>query len=285
LERDWGRLVNMRVRDAFIAQEGCVLLSADYSQIEVRMMAHFSNDRSLCAILNKAGDVFRGIGALWQGCAEADVNDEQRQQAKGLCYGILYGQGARGIAAKLGVPACDGFKMVNGFYQTFSGLKPFMKELIREVEDQGYVETLLGRRRYLPAINFDDAAKRAQAARQAVNSLCQASAADLIKLAMINIHRRLMEGPRTRVHASSNSGAQSSAKSAEFVSPAGQPLEPLAPRVRLVLQIHDELVYEVPVEELDEVTRIVRECMESTVRLRVPVLVNVKSGPRWGCLA
>ncbi|GIL88385.1 hypothetical protein Vretifemale_16356, partial [Volvox reticuliferus] len=256
-----GRTVTMRfnLRNAFVAPPGRVILTADYKQIELRLMAHFSNDTALCELLrNPNQDPFTLLAAEWKRVPVQQVTPEVRVQAKRLAYGMLYGMGTSTLAMELGVSLHEAAELSDNFRRAIPGVDRWTKEVVEECRNCGYIVTLLGRRRYFPRINERSSkearSQRAQSERQAVNSVCQGSAADLVKAAMITLTRRL--------------------------AAAGW-----AGRARLVLMVHDELVLEVETVFLAAVATLVREVLEGEVRLRVPTPVKLSTGPSWGQLA
>eukprot|EP00271_Cylindrocystis_brebissonii_P017613 TRINITY_DN4641_c0_g1_i8.p1 TRINITY_DN4641_c0_g1~~TRINITY_DN4641_c0_g1_i8.p1 ORF type:complete len:354 (-),score=48.10 TRINITY_DN4641_c0_g1_i8:223-1284(-) len=249
--------LSVMVRDAFIAAPGHTLVSADYSQVELRLTAHVSEDVKLINVLLTAGvsgDTFRLIGASFLHKAPEDVTAEERQLVKRLCYGILYGQGKQALAGVLKKDLKEAERVMQAFLGHFPSLKRFIDASKSKARQYGYVKTLWGRRRPLPEINSRNPEKRAQAERQAVNTLIQGSAADIIKLAMIHAVKLLEE--------------------------EGTPAE----HIHLLMEIHDELVFEVPEWRVHEFAPRVKALMEGVATLRVPLLVNVKAGKRWGNL-
>jgi len=261
------------IRNAFHACQTCTFITADYSQVEVRIMAHFSKEPTMVRLLCEGQDVFRGIAATWLKCKPEVVTSEQRNDAKQVCYSILYGQGARSLSNHLnGASSETASGMIRSFYAAFPELKKFTDSVVAQCRKVGYIETICGRRRFLPDIKSQDGSKRGAAERQAVNTLCQGSAADLIKCAMISIRERLLRDfpPAPINHAL-----------------VGQvDLTPIPP-VRLVLQVHDELMFEVPDRDpvaLQAVVAAIRTEMEAAFQLRVPLKVHMQQGPRWGSM-
>ncbi|EFN55218.1 hypothetical protein CHLNCDRAFT_52598 [Chlorella variabilis] len=275
------RTANLRA--AFVAPPGCVLLSADYRQIEFRLMAHFSGDPGLARVFSEDGaDPFRLLAAQWLGAPQEQarprgwlgrgrrgVTQQQRDHAKQLTYGLLYGMGAAKLADELGCSVAEARTAQEKFRASMPGIEAWQARVVAECRRLGYVETLAGRRRYLPNINCRDGRKRAAAERQAKNTVCQGSAADLAKAAMVAIHTRLAAW--LALGSGGNCGCGG--------GPGG------GPAARLVLQIHDEFLLEVAEPLLEPVARLVRDCMEglaSGVRLRVPLRVRLAAGPSWG---
>ena len=269
----WPQSFVVCIRNAFHACRTCTFITADYSQVEVRIMAHFSKEPTMVRLLCEGQDVFRGIAATWLKCKPEVVTSEQRNDAKQVCYSILYGQGARSLSNQLnGASSETASGMIRSFYAAFPELKKFTDSVVAQCRKVGYIETICGRRRFLPDIKSQDGSKRGAAERQAVNTLCQGSAADLIKCAMISIRERLLRDfpPAPIDHAL-----------------VGQvDLTPIPP-VRLVLQVHDELMFEVPDRDpvaLQAVVAAIRTEMEAAFQLRVPLKVHMQQGPRWGSM-
>jgi DNA polymerase-1 len=234
-----------RIRAAFVAAPGCRLLSADYSQIELRVLAHLAEDPVLLEAFARDEDIHARTAAE----VFADLRPaEGRRLAKVINYGIVYGMGPGRAARELGVPVAEAESYIAGYFARYSGVRRFVDETIAAARERGYVTTVLGRRRYLPELGARDPAVRQFAERAATNTPIQGSAADLIKLAMLEVSRRL----RT----------------------AGL-------RAQMLLQVHDELVLEAPEAEVGEVAALVREAMEGVWPLRVPLRVDVHSGANW----
>jgi DNA polymerase-1 len=238
-----------RIRRAFVTEPGWRLLSADYSQIELRILAHVSGDPALVEAYRTGRDVHARTAAEVFGVAEDAVTDEQRRQAKVVNFGVIYGMGAVGLARQLGVERAVASRWIDAYFRRYAGVREFLDRTLEETRRTGYVRTILGRRRPLPDIKAGDPALRAAAERMAVNAPVQGSAADLIKVAMIRVDREL-----------SRSGL----------------------RGRMLLQVHDELLFEAPEGEVPALTRLVVEGMERAMDLAVPLKVEVSSGPTWG---
>ena len=235
------------VRRAFIAPPGARLLSADYSQIELRVLAHLAEDEYLCAAFRKGADIHRATAARVAGIPEEDVSAEMRGRAKTVNFGVIYGMGPQRLAAELGIPLRDAAGFIEEYFAKLPGVKRYIDGCIAAARTAGYAQTLLGRRRYLPDLHSTHARLRAAAERMALNSTVQGSAADLIKLAMIRLDKAL------RAH----------------------------PGARLLLQVHDELLLEVPASRAEAIAQEVRGEMEGILELRVPLRVSVGLGKDW----
>jgi len=238
----------VRIREAFVPSEGRRLLSADYSQVELRIVAHYSGDESLIDAFAREEDVHRRTAAEVAGIEPAQVTDDQRARAKAINFGIIYGSSAFGIANQLGIAQAEAQQTIDRYFERYRGVRRFLDETVAEARAQGFVRTLLGRRRYLPDLNSRNRGLRQAAERMAVNTVIQGTAADLIKKAMVEV--------------------------AEAIADAG-----LA--ARMILQVHDELVFEAPEAELDALGRLVKSRMESVYALQVPLRADVGSGRNW----
>ncbi|MDR1505967.1 MAG: DNA polymerase I [Treponema sp.] len=238
-----------RIREAFIAKPGCLLVSADYSQIELVVLTHLSQDPNLMDSLVKGKDVHAKTAALIFGLDEDAVPADKRRIAKTINFGVMYGMSAFRLSGELGISRGEAAAFIQAYFSMYSGVRNFMETLIKRTEETGFVSTILGRRRYIQAINSANKTEKAAAERVAVNTPIQGSAADIVKTAMLNLDKKL-----------------SAVKS----------------RARLLLQVHDELILECPKEAADETAALVREQMENAVRLSVPLRVNVETGRRWG---
>ncbi len=263
------------MRNVFVAFPGGVFLAADYSQLELRILAHVSGDKKLQSFLNKEGDVFKMIAGEWLGVPPSEVSSKQRQEAKQVCYGMVYGIGAKALGKQLDISADDAAQFMESFKSKYPTMKKFLSKTVRDCRENGYVTTLLGRKRFLPSIHSSNVHARSQAERQAVNTAIQGSAADLVKTAMVNIDQRLDE-VFSRSHLPLAEHVHETPRgSCTLTPPSG---------AYLVLQLHDELLYEVCETDLDQVTGIVQHEMENALRLSVQFPVKVKVGPSWGRL-
>ena len=237
-----------KIRKAFIGENGNFIMSADYSQIELRILAHLSKDPELIAAFEKDRDVHSHTASLVFGVAEKEVTPEMRVNAKTVNFGIIYGISAFGLSKSLGIDPGSAQQFIDSYFERYPRVKVYMEDKIEEARSAGYVTTLFNRRRYIPEIKIGGMREQQQAERIAINTPVQGSAADLIKIAMINIHRAMKK----------------------------KNLKSL-----MTLQVHDELVFEVPMDELDKMKKLVKEEMEGAVKLLVPIKVSVKYGKNW----
>jgi DNA polymerase-1 len=237
------------IRSAFLpGRADWLLLSADYSQIELRVLAHFSRDEALCAAFERGEDIHTQVAAQVFGVSDAEVNAEMRRRAKAVNFGVLYGQSAFGLAKSLGIEQDEAATFIAAYFQRYPGVDRFLAEILEACRANGYVKTILGRRRAIRGVRTGGHGQRNLPERTAINTVIQGSAADLIKLAMLAVHRSLAK-------------------------------QNLASR--LLLQIHDELLFEAPAEELDTLGELVRDEMTGVASLAVPLVVDVKSGCNW----
>jgi DNA polymerase-1 len=236
------------IRKGFVPGPGCRFVVADYSQIELRLMAHLSEDPAFIEAFRSGGDIHRQTAALIFGLPPDAVTPEMRARAKTINFGTIYGQGAFALARQLGITQEEGKLFISQYFERFAGVRAYLDLQVRLAREHGFVETLFGRRRYIPEINDKNFNLRSFAERTAQNSPLQGSAADLIKIAMIRIHNALRE--------------------------AGL-------GTRLLLQVHDELVLEAPEAEVEEAAILVRQHMEGAATLKVPLVVDVGIGPNW----
>ena len=237
-----------RIREGFIPSEGCLLLAADYSQVELRILAHMADEPALKEAFARGEDIHRRTASEVLGLFPEMVTDEQRRQAKAINFGVIYGMSAFGLAKQLGISRREAQTFIDTYFERYPGIRTFMDSCIAEAREKMYVTTLLGRRCAIPEINSKNGAVRGYAERNAINYPVQGSAADIIKVAMVRIaHRLVREGLETR----------------------------------MLLQVHDELVFDVPEGELENVTALVTEEMEGAVDVSVPLLVEVGHGHNW----
>ena len=265
------------MRTAFVPSDGGILIAADYSQLELRIISHLSKDLRLLSILNNDGDVFRMIAAEINQCSADHVTEQQRQHTKAICYGIIYGIGAKALSEKLEVSENEASVFMEKFKNRFSGIKDFVRRTIEIVRSNGYVLTMNGRRRYFSTINARSMHARGQAERQAVNTIVQGSAADLVKNAMINIDREIDCEFPIRKH--DNSWKMHDLGSRRRVNDES---DKCYQRPKLVLQLHDELMYECHLSDKDRLIEIVKREMEQAMKLVVRLPVKVKAGNSWG---
>ncbi|KAF5207303.1 Dna polymerase i [Thalictrum thalictroides] len=260
----------VNAREFFIpTQENWLLLTADYSQIELRLMAHFSKDSSLIELLSKpSGDVFKMIAARWTGQHESTVSPQERDQTKRLVYGILYGMGSNTLAEQLQCSSDEAARKIQSFKSSFPGVASWLHDAVAFCRQKGYIETLMGRKRFLSKIKLGNSKEKGKAQRQAVNSICQGSSADIIKIAMISIHSVIVEG----------------FEKSDLSSKYGTHFSMLKGHCRLLLQVHDELVLEVNPSMLREAGLLLQSSMENAVSLLVPLHVKLKVGKTWGSL-
>jgi DNA polymerase-1 len=237
-----------RIRQAFVAPPGCKLLAADYSQIELRIMAHLSGDERLLAAFAHGADIHRATAAEVFGMTLDAVTDEQRRSAKAINFGLIYGMSAFGLARQLGIERGAAQAYVDRYFARYPGVKAYMDRIRAEAHDRGYVETVFGRRLYLPEINSRNTQRRQYAERTAINAPMQGTAADIIKRAMIRVDRWLQS--------------------------SGVP-------ARIIMQVHDELVLEVADAAVEEVGAAVREHMAGAASLHVPLIVDTGVGENW----
>ena len=231
------------IREAFVADEGCVFLVADYSQIELRILAHLSNDPGLVDAFERDFDIHAATAARINSIDPDKVTADQRRTAKMINFGLLYGMEAYGLSQRLEIPREEAQQHIDTYFAQFSDVRDFLKGLVDDARSDGYTTTILGRRRYLPELASSNFRDRQAGERMALNAPIQGSAADVIKKAMIELDPQL-----GAFHA------------------------------QMLLQIHDELVIEVPVEHLSDVAAVTRNVMEGVVQLRVPLRVDVASG-------
>ncbi|MCX7765510.1 MAG: DNA polymerase I [Candidatus Sumerlaeia bacterium] len=241
--------IGKEIRRGFIpSYEDWILLSADYSQIDLRMLAHLSRDSELVNAFKNGRDIHCTTASKIFGVSEDAVTEEMRQQAKVINFGIIYGMGAPRLMKELKVSKNQAEKFISDYFNAYSGVKKWIEQVLVEARKSGYVTTVLNRRRYLPDINSPNPAMRSAAERIAINTPVQGSSADLIKRAMLAIHRRLQQANL---------------------------------RARMIIQIHDELIFDLPESELETVMQVVKEEMEQALELAVPLTATLKWGKSW----
>jgi DNA polymerase-1 len=237
------------IRKAFIPRDkGHVLLAADYSQIELRIIAALSKDKTMIEAFHSKYDIHTATASKVFHVPMDEVTREQRGAAKAVNFGIIYGQSAFGLSQSLNISRTEAKSYIDSYFEQFSALKAYMDKVVHEAREMGYVETIMKRRRYLPDINSANAVVRGFAERNAVNAPIQGSAADIIKMAMIKVR-----------HTMKNHHLKS----------------------KMILQVHDELVFDVPHDEVDVMKKLVEECMEHAVEVGVPIEVQVEVGDNW----
>ena len=236
-----------RIRQAFIAREGFTVVAADYSQIELRIMAHLSQDQGLINAFTQGKDIHRSTAAEIFGVALDEVTSEQRRNAKAINFGLIYGMSAFGLSRQLGIGRADAQSYMDLYFKRYPGVQTFMHDIREKAKAQGYVETLFGRRLYLPDINSSNGMRRKAAERVAINAPMQGTAADIIKRAMIQLDQKLQNDPD----------------------------------IAMIMQVHDELVFEVRSEKVAFYSELIRTQMESAADLVVPLIVEVGQGTNW----
>jgi DNA polymerase-1 len=241
-------LEGKRIRQAFIVPEGCRMITADYSQIELRVLAHLSEDKTLLAAFASGEDIHSRTASNIFGVFPEMVNESMRRQAKVINFGVLYGMSAFGLAKELDISQKLAQAYIDEYFRKYDGVRAYLDMILNQARKNGYVSTILNRRRYLPEINAENSNVRQFAERMAINTPIQGTAADLIKMAMIHIARRIKE-------------------------------EKLA--TRMIMQVHDELVFEVPDGEKETVMTLVKQEMEGIIALRVPLKVVIGCGMNW----
>jgi DNA polymerase-1 len=237
-----------KIRQAFIAAPGYKIVAADYSQIELRIMAHLSGDAGLLAAFSQGVDVHSATAAEVFDVPLGSVTNDLRRSAKAINFGLIYGMSAFGLAKQLGLPRDKAQAYINLYFERYPGVKQYMDDIREQAKQNGYVETLFGRRLYLPDINARNAAQRQYAERTAINAPMQGTAADIIKLAMLACDQWL-----------NDSGVDA----------------------KMIMQVHDELVFEVAESQLESCMTKIREIMSNAAELHVPLLVEVGVGENW----
>jgi DNA polymerase-1 len=238
-----------QVRQAFIAPAGTSLLCGDYSQIDLRALAHLSGDENLVKSFKDNEDIHATTASLLFGVEKRQITKDQRRFAKTINFGVIYGMSDYGLEQATEFSREEAGKFIKAYFEKYPGVRKYLDETKEKARRDGYVETLLGRRRYIPDINSSNRQVRESAERMAINMPVQGTSADIIKVAMINLYRIM----------------------------ADQKL-----KSKMLLQVHDELVFEVPDDEMETMCRLVPQVMESAVELSVPLKVDTKTGRNWG---
>jgi DNA polymerase-1 len=237
-----------RIREAFVPDKNNILISADYSQIELRIMAHLSKDKNLTNAFNKGLDVHSATAAEVFGVDLDDVTQDQRRSAKAINFGLMYGMSAFGLTRQLDIPRAEAQKYLDTYFERYTGVKDYMANTKAQAKEDMFVETLMGRRLYLNEINAANGLRRQAAERAAINAPLQGSAADIIKKAMIDIDIFLNKE---------------------------------MPEVKMIMQVHDELIFETPKKNSEEVLSIIKNMMEKAVELDIPLIVEAAIGTNW----
>ena len=240
-----------RIREAFVPDDGWWLISADYSQIELRILAHLSGDTTLIEAFQRGEDIHARTASEIFGLAPDKITSEMRREAKVINFGIIYGMSPYGLANELGVEPKVASKYIDGYFNRYQGVKTYLDGILQEAKQKGYVTTLYNRRRYIPEINSSNRAARQFAERTAINTPIQGTAADLIKIAMNRIYRRIRDANL---------------------------------KTKLIMQVHDELVLESPPDEAEKVEQMVKKEMEGVIEMVVPLKVSVERGRNWGTI-
>jgi DNA polymerase-1 len=240
-----------RIREAFVPEDDWWMISADYSQIELRILAHLSKDATLIKAFQTEEDIHTRTASEIFGITQQEVTPQMRREAKVINFGVIYGMSPYGLAKELGVGPKVAADYIEEYFRRYQGVKSYIDETLKEAKKKGYVTTLYNRRRYLPEINSSNRSARQFAERTAINTPIQGTAADLIKIAMVRIYRRIKD-------------------------------EGL--KAKMIMQVHDELLLEVPDDECDKAERMVKEEMEGVLEMSVPLTVSVERGRNWGSL-
>ncbi|MFM8824964.1 MAG: DNA polymerase, partial [Candidatus Nanopelagicus sp.] len=242
-----------KIRDCFIAQEPFNnLITADYSQIEMRIMAHLSDDKALIAAFESGEDLHSTVASQVFGVKSDEVDAEMRRTIKAMSYGLAYGLSSFGLAQQLDIDPNSATELMSKYFERFGGIREYLKTVVIEAREKGYTQTILGRRRYLPDLNHENRQRREIAERAALNAPIQGSAADIIKIAMLKVDKKIKE---------------------------------LNLKSRLLLQVHDELILEVSPGEQEKLSAIIKEQMSSAFKLKVPLDVNIGVGRSWDLAA
>ena len=236
-----------RIRQAFIAREGYKIVAADYSQIELRIMAHLAHDEGMLKAFAEGKDIHRSTAAEIFGVSLEEVTNEQRRNAKAINFGLIYGMSEFGLSNQLGISRQEARSYMDAYFNRYPNVLQFMTDIKTKAAEQGYVETLLGRRLYLPEIKSSNGMRRKAAERVAINAPMQGTAADIIKVAMIGIDKMIF-------------GDED---------------------IKMIMQVHDELVFEVKAERVDHYSQLIKAEMEKAIKLHVPLIADVGVGDNW----
>jgi DNA polymerase-1 len=236
------------LRRVFIPDDGCLFVSSDYSQIELRIMAHLSGDENMIEAFNKGQDIHAATASKIFKIPIEEVDQDMRRKAKTANFGIIYGITPFGLSERLTIPRTEAKELIDDYFSTFSGVKKYMENSIEKAREHGYVETVYGRKRYLPDISSRNATVRGFAERNAINAPIQGSAADIIKVAMVKIHKRLEQDNK---------------------------------KSKMIMQVHDELNFNVVPEELDYIREMVVEEMENSYHMNVQLKTEIGVGENW----
>jgi DNA polymerase-1 len=236
------------IRKAFVPEEGCIFFSADYSQIELRLMAHLSKDESMIADFQSGNDIHAATASKIFGVGIGEVTREMRSKAKTANFGIIYGISSFGLAERLTIGRKEAKELIDGYFASYPGVKLYMEESIKKARENGYVTTMFGRRRYLRDIHSRNQVVRGNAERNAINAPLQGTAADIIKIAMVRIYDRM--------------------RSEKYIS-------------KMILQVHDELIFEVEKSELEKLKEMVIHEMSHAAKLDIPLVVDWGTGNNW----
>jgi len=236
------------IRKAFIPDDGCLFLSADYSQIELRIMAHLSSDKNMLEAFNSGQDIHTATAAKIYKIPLEEVTSDMRRKAKKANFGIIYGISIFGLAERLGIPRSEAKELIDGYFATYPDVKLYMDKAIQKAKENGYVETIFGRKRFIADINSQNSVVRGYAERNAINAPIQGSAADIIKIAMVRIQNRIEK---------------------DCLS------------TKMTMQVHDELNFSVPVNEIEQAKKVVVYEMENAIKLNVPLIADCGVGANW----
>ncbi len=237
-----------KIREAFIPEEGKSILSADYSQIELRIMAHLSKDKNLTKAFNSNLDVHASTASEIFNIPIEDVSPDHRRKAKAINFGLMYGMSAFGLTRQLGISRKDAQDYLDAYFVRYQGVETYLKTVREQAKSNQFVETILGRKVHVPEINSGNGLRRQASERAAINGPLQGSAADIIKKAMIDIYQWTRTAPYD---------------------------------IQIIMQVHDELIFEAEQDHIEEISKQIKNTMENTIKLSVPLLVDINSGKNW----